>query len=309
MGRKQREIMAQSKLQSPSSSLHPNQSMFRIVERQIKRRYQCKCDRPLNRHTFGCRIDVNALNECIDLDLAINDQLESIVTHQSIHYQPQSLFIQSFSHSVDKGTTISSDTLQMKDEITLNVIGFTQFPGLFVMRDAFTPQQQKQLITRCLNEYTMHPNKTNHSKFYRTPETESLWNLKQSLTSQLIHPKEQDEIETDGPNGDEVYDVLPRLPIMTSTTAIQTLRWTSLGMQYNWFTKKYKTNLGHIKVPTLVSSICEKVVQVLQGLTGHDLNKYKAEAGIINYYGYGDALMAHQDRSEFNMHAPLISIR
>ncbi|ORY33285.1 hypothetical protein BCR33DRAFT_665312 [Rhizoclosmatium globosum] len=49
------------------------------------------------------------------------------------------------------------------------------------------------------------------------------------------------------------------------------------------------------------------VIESVQGITGYTKEQYKSEAGIVNFYQMPDALMAHQDRSEVNMEAPLVS--
>jgi alkylated DNA repair dioxygenase AlkB len=51
------------------------------------------------------------------------------------------------------------------------------------------------------------------------------------------------------------------------------------------------------------------VVEAVEFLTGYDSKDYLCEAGIINFYQAGDSLTAHQDRSEANSTAPLVSFR
>ncbi|OLY82782.1 Alpha-ketoglutarate-dependent dioxygenase alkB [Smittium mucronatum] len=109
----------------------------------------------------------------------------------------------------------------------------------------------------------------------------------------------------------------------TATELLDSLRWTTIGNQYNWTTKSYDTNLQipihsdlvHL-MTTVVRSISQaKIVGSLNEkfsnnmiINDYDYLKYKVEAGVINYYGLDSTLLAHVDRSENNMEAPLVSI-
>ena len=55
-------------------------------------------------------------------------------------------------------------------------------------------------------------------------------------------------------------------------------------------------------MPTDIKNLSKLVASVI------GFNNYKPEAGIINYYHLNSTLSAHQDHSEKNMQAPLISI-
>jgi len=56
------------------------------------------------------------------------------------------------------------------------------------------------------------------------------------------------------------------------------------------------------EIPEYIREICEAVALVM----GFD--DFRPEAGIVNYYHLNSTLSAHQDRSEENMRAPLVSI-
>eukprot|EP00842_Homolaphlyctis_polyrhiza_P002463 jgi/Hompol1/3217/HPOL_001535-RA len=89
--------------------------------------------------------------------------------------------------------------------------------------------------------------------------------------------------------------------------AMQRLRWATLGYQYNWTDKQYffDRNPG---MPDLVAELTRDVVAFLEPVTGYSCDQsWRPEAGIINFYHPGDMLTAHQDRSELDMNAPLVS--
>ncbi|KAJ3269420.1 hypothetical protein HDV01_001418 [Terramyces sp. JEL0728] len=90
------------------------------------------------------------------------------------------------------------------------------------------------------------------------------------------------------------------------TQVLSRLRWCTLGHQYNWSIKEYHFD----RVPPFPQSIVEisnDIVHALECLTSYPKSKWKPEAGIINFYQPGDTLTAHQDKSEINTEAPLLS--
>ncbi|KAJ3052663.1 Nucleic acid dioxygenase alkbh1 [Rhizophlyctis rosea] len=209
-------------------------------------------------------------------------------------------------------------------------------PGLIVIPNPFTPAAQRYLVKQCLRELTARPNVTNLDTHFVIPD-EGVWNVyESSITSStpeshvLLRRKPEDFPNS---SDDERYTeptTTPTTPTPPSTTtkilidppttatpflkpllpfeAIHQLRWTSLGYQYNWSTKEYHLD-RRPPFPTEIADISQAVVQTVQHITGYDVNKWKSEAGIVNYYQLKDSLTSHQDRSELNTEAPLVSFR
>ncbi|ORX55208.1 Yip1-domain-containing protein [Hesseltinella vesiculosa] len=101
---------------------------------------------------------------------------------------------------------------------------------------------------------------------------------------------------------------------MPTTQLIRHLRWITLGYHYHWPTRTYHLD-RQFPMPEVVARLSHAVVQSIEGVGGQGWTNtyrskdYRAEAGVINYYQYRDALMGHVDRSELNMDAPLVSVR
>lgn len=85
------------------------------------------------------------------------------------------------------------------------------------------------------------------------------------------------------------------------------LRWSTLGLQYNWSKKEYHFDRCP-EFPPYITLLSSEIIKSIQPLTGYNVKDWKAEAGIINFYQPGDSLTAHQDKSELNKNAPLISL-
>ncbi|KAI8876631.1 hypothetical protein K501DRAFT_261852 [Backusella circina FSU 941] len=106
----------------------------------------------------------------------------------------------------------------------------------------------------------------------------------------------------------------PGVPLLSPSELIRKLRWVTLGYQYHWPTKTYHLDRRY-PFPEDVSELTRAVVTAVEGIGYQDKwrntykgEDYKAEAGVVNYYQYRDALMGHVDRSELNMDAPLVSL-
>ncbi|KAJ3230675.1 hypothetical protein HDU81_004310 [Chytriomyces hyalinus] len=98
----------------------------------------------------------------------------------------------------------------------------------------------------------------------------------------------------------------PLLQPMNVSKLIQRWRWSSLGWQYNWSKKIYHMDRP-VEFPPELHDMTKAVIHSVAPMTGYSEDKFESEAGIVNFYQIPDALMGHQDRSELNMEAPLVS--
>ncbi|CAG8540555.1 3894_t:CDS:2 [Funneliformis caledonium] len=112
------------------------------------------------------------------------------------------------------------------------------------------------------------------------------------------------------------------VPILTASQLIKKIRWITLGYQYHWPTKTYHLDKRY-SFPKDIESLTTFVIKSIYGvkfitsekkendeqyfINDYDYKKWKPEAGVVNYYQLKDNLMAHVDKSEINMEAPLIS--
>ncbi|KAJ3060527.1 hypothetical protein HK102_009460 [Quaeritorhiza haematococci] len=124
----------------------------------------------------------------------------------------------------------------------------------------------------------------------------------------------------------------PLLKDLPISLAVHRWRWALLGLSYDWSKKEYSSSIPSPSpygssstdraaananadptavtappIPPLLARLASTVIRFTEGITGYDSRKYVPEAGVVNYYSMKDALMAHQDRSEENMEAPLVS--
>ncbi|KXS16587.1 hypothetical protein M427DRAFT_55247 [Gonapodya prolifera JEL478] len=269
------------------------------------------------------------------------------------------------------------------------------FPGMVLIQSPFHPRGEREVVKKCVREYTRAPNVTNldtHWDIRKTAHTvcfpgAGLWDLREkeargelppdfTIPLRKVEPAgsgqdagrgsgsgsgdggsdSQPQAGTDeahssgpvsvddtsdtpsGPGVVEAYLLLPNppstpanylRPLPPSALLDSRIRWTSIGLYYDWTTKEYvglstsgsagggtgggaRILDGAPPVPVEISDISRAVVgfpgirEIVMG--GKDAEMYEPQGGIVNYYGLKDTLMAHQDRSEADGESPLVSI-
>ncbi|KAJ3312135.1 hypothetical protein HDV04_003389 [Boothiomyces sp. JEL0838] len=286
MGRKKKVVVP-----PPDSDVWQNTTEFRILERKVKRKGQ--------------------------FDESLLENLQDKPCHT----------IQLFNRSI-------------------KVIAFDKFPGLYYIPDAIPVELQKSIVKEALEEWVRPPNVCNlDSHFHLNPN--GIWNeyvawKNNNQSEPKIKKRNFDTVQVDQyappsrntteENCDtcKVTAELKKKPLVSVldtdtnviidapvtkmssnddqniTQVLPRLRWCTLGHQYNWSIKEYHFD----RVPPFPQSIVDisnEIVHSLESLTQYPSSKWKPEAGIINFYQPGDTLTAHQDKSEINTQAPLLS--
>lgn len=197
-----------------------------------------------------------------------------------------------------------------------------------------------------MTDYAKLPNKSNLDAHYDRSTKISLWELyekeqKGLLTNEddnyYLQPllKNVDDQEQQQYNNDDdkkqqkqqqlasTTTTTKKLPPLSPMEALIKQRWITLGYQYDWKTKVYDLE-NPLQIPKELDELAKSVVSAVEGigyddpfnssskLSWHNEYKgadFKSEAGVINYYQLKDTLMAHVDKSEINMDAPLVSVR
>ncbi|KAI9099785.1 2OG-Fe(II) oxygenase superfamily-domain-containing protein [Phlyctochytrium arcticum] len=194
----------------------------------------------------------------------------------------------------------------------LRVYTVPSVPGLILLPNLFTQQAERDLARVCLRDYACPPNVTNLDTHWVIPD-EGLWNVyirhRERLQDASAFGTGTDDFSNTSketilidPPTTNTYHLTP----LTPRDALPRLRWASLGLQYNWSRKEYHPT-RRPPIPSAIDNISAAIVACVQGLTQYPLERWRAEGGIVNFYGPRDALMAHQDRSEKNKDAPLVS--
>ncbi|KAJ3306621.1 hypothetical protein HDV03_004761 [Kappamyces sp. JEL0829] len=209
------------------------------------------------------------------------------------------------------------------------------FPGLWLVKDALSHEMQLQIAREALEQWAKPPNISNLDSHFQL-SVEGIWNqytawrqkktdaaplvkkrhfapapLPETHDGKLCELKKQRVYSVyDKESGltiDSPVDYMIRDDDVELPKVLNRLRWVTLGHQYDWSKKEYHFD----RVPPFPASlerISRQIVELTSPLTGYDPQKWKPEAGIVNFYQPGDSLTAHQDKSEINTEAPLLSL-
>lgn len=204
--------------------------------------------------------------------------------------------------------------------------------GFFLIKNAIPIEMQKEITEISLVEVAKPPNVSNLDSHFKL-DPQGIWNQfaawkggncgKEPKIEKRIFEKLHSDTASANDKGlakiYSVYDPVSKIVIdspvdsmlknedVPISKVLNRLRWITIGHQYNWSTKEYHFD----RVPEFnlrLSEISNLIMTDVYPLTGYLPTKWKAEAGIVNFYQPGDSLTAHQDRSEVNESAPLISI-
>jgi len=178
---------------------------------------------------------------------------------------------------------------------------FVDIPGLFIVPRALCPCEQVNLITRCLSEYNLSPNRSSLDAHYVMPAGGLFDALLEARVSKRACEAVVEKRAASGQDSD------PQKVQLDETGAISLMRrqrWTSLGIHYDWGNKVYALGLSsHPAVPQSLT------IWARWFMRHHfDDEGWRPEGGIMNFYAPGDSLTGHVDRSEINRRAPLLSV-
>ncbi|XP_039776915.1 alpha-ketoglutarate-dependent dioxygenase alkB-like isoform X3 [Panicum virgatum] len=89
-----------------------------------------------------------------------------------------------------------------------------------------------------------------------------------------------------------------------ATTLMRKLRWSTLGLQFDWSKRNYDVSLPHKKIPDALASLAKNMAIPAMPFG----EEFKPEAAIVNYYGPSDMLGGHVDDMEADWTKPIVSI-
>ncbi|KAJ3671874.1 hypothetical protein LUZ60_007953 [Juncus effusus] len=189
--------------------------------------------------------------------------------------------------SIERGDEISQKIVKIdSDGFDRTVFGLTDHPGFYFIPNALTTEEQCHWIRESLKTFPQPPNRTNLTAIYGP-----IYDLFNSAQNQ----KNLSDLKINDNNSEEE---------ISAAKLLRKLRWSTLGLQFDWSMRNYNVTLPHNKIPDELCNISKKMARPAMSAG----EEFRPEAAIVNYYGPSDMLGGHVDDMEADWTRPIVSI-
>ncbi|PSS13679.1 Alpha-ketoglutarate-dependent dioxygenase [Actinidia chinensis var. chinensis] len=189
-------------------------------------------------------------------------------------------------------------------------------PGFYFIPGAISVEEQCHWIRESLASFPQPPNRTNHNAIYGPIDDLFLAARERRV---LV---EENSSHTDGGSDSNSFACKVDGPIwkfseepgassrgnmsksMLASVLLRKLRWSTLGLQFDWSKRNYDVSLPHNKIPNALCQLAKKLAAPAMPLG----EEFRPEAAIVNYFGLGDALGGHLDDMEADWSKPIVSM-
>ncbi|KAJ4973270.1 hypothetical protein NE237_006444 [Protea cynaroides] len=188
-------------------------------------------------------------------------------------------------------------------------------PGFYFIPEALSIEEQCHWIKESLTSFPQPPNRTNHNAIYGP-----IQDLFIAAQNKKVFV-EVESLVSDGASGPyssdrnleskwQFCDGTAGIPWGDSSRSIaasvllRKLRWSTLGLQFDWSKRNYDVSLPHNKIPEALCGLAKRMAEPAMP-TGEE---FRPEAAIVNYFGLGDMLGGHLDDMEADWSKPIVSI-
>ncbi|KAJ1382062.1 Oxoglutarate/iron-dependent dioxygenase [Sesbania bispinosa] len=185
--------------------------------------------------------------------------------------------------------------------------------GFYFIPEALSIEKQCALIKESLTDFPQPPNRTNHNAIYgpihnvfdAAKEGKVLVEEESTVTS-----SEEPNTDFDCREGKEWKFItekevsLRKCRSISASVLLRKLRWSTLGLQFDWSKRNYDVSLPHNKIP---EALCELAKQLAKPAMPAGV-EFRPEAAIVNYFASGDTLGGHLDDMEADWSKPIVSL-
>ncbi|XP_020210422.1 alpha-ketoglutarate-dependent dioxygenase alkB [Cajanus cajan] len=187
----------------------------------------------------------------------------------------------------------------LHDKFTSPVFSLQNHPGFYFIPGALNVEKQCSLIRESLVDFPQPPNRTNHNAMYGPV---------QDVFVAAKEGKVLVEDNSDSPKGwkftTEKDASLRKCRSVSGSALLRKLRWSTLGLQFDWSKRNYEVSLPHNKIP---DALCELAKQLAKPALPAGV-EFRPEGAIVNYFGLGDTLGGHLDDMEADWSKPIVSL-
>ncbi|CAD6257088.1 unnamed protein product [Miscanthus lutarioriparius] len=185
------------------------------------------------------------------------------------------------------------------------VFCFLDRPGFYFIPGALSTAEQCCWIRESLKTFPQPPNRTNLTAIYGSISDLLIAAENQKILVEAENPDIQERNEQNNCGGKMEYKYFKFVDSESqkgeehrstaATTLVRKLRWSTLGLQFDWSKRNYDVSLPHNKIPDALASLAKKMA--IPAMPSGE--EFKPEAAIVNYYGPSDMLGGHVGQNLF----------
>ncbi|KAF8754832.1 hypothetical protein HU200_011450 [Digitaria exilis] len=195
------------------------------------------------------------------------------------------------------------------------VFCFLDRPGFYFLPGALSTEEQCYWIRESLKTFPQPPNRTNLTAVYGSMSDLLIAAKSQKILVEVEKPDVQERNEhsnCEGKTQSKNFKFVEASEVhkgeecrsTAATALVRKLRWSTLGLQFDWSKRNYDVSLPHNKIPDSLASLAKNMA--IPAMPSGE--EFKPEAAIVNYYGPSDMLGGHVDDMEADWTKPIVSI-
>ncbi|XP_010458585.1 PREDICTED: alpha-ketoglutarate-dependent dioxygenase alkB-like [Camelina sativa] len=177
-------------------------------------------------------------------------------------------------------------------------------PGFYFIPGALSLEEQCKWIKESLTPFPQPPNITNHNAIYG-PIADLFDSAKEDKV--LV----QEDLPTNN-NRWKFYEEEEGIAkakersckTVSASVLLRKLRWSTLGLQFDWSKRNYDVSLPHNDIPDALCQLAKEHAAIAMPAG----EEFRPEGAIVNYFGLGDTLGGHLDDMEADWSKPIVSM-
>ncbi|XP_010249024.1 PREDICTED: alpha-ketoglutarate-dependent dioxygenase alkB isoform X1 [Nelumbo nucifera] len=205
---------------------------------------------------------------------------------------------------------------KLRCDSNLPVFGIENRPGFYFIPGSLSIEEQQYWIKESLTSFPQPPNRTNHNAVYGpipdlfiAAKNKKVWVEVKNSVKDVSGGPDSGIKDADGCKwqfSEETVAISKGQPCksIAASVLLRKLRWSTLGLQFDWSKRNYDVSLPHNKIPEALCELAKRMSApaLLMG------EEFRPEAAIVNYFGLGDMLGGHLDDMEADWSKPIVSI-
>ncbi|KAK4488756.1 hypothetical protein RD792_004540 [Penstemon davidsonii] len=198
----------------------------------------------------------------------------------------------------------------LKCDFDRPVFGLDSRPGFYFIPGALSVEEQCHWIRESLLSFPQPPNRTNHNAIYGPIEDLFISAEERKVLVSEERPLDRVDSETIVSKSDPRWKFVEEsngknaCKSVSASVLLRKLRWSTLGLQFDWSKRSYNVSLPHKKIPDALCQLAKRMA----GPAMPCGEEFQPEAAIVNYFGIGDMLGGHLDDMEKDWSKPIVSM-